>query len=250
MRHGPQLFSFQGDNFFSKPASSKKFEKLQTKWFYTQFGDATGTQGRAQDIVPFQDWDGQILGGAAAAPTKGVDKGKGRADADDNDESSSTAGVGAGDGGKGLGPGFDMSALVEALHSSQAMLETNNAQIAQLAESQGRDQERMERVERMLEENAKQMASVTRSHVQTQEQNRVLAEQNAKLIRELRKQRITPQTQATTTAAAAVPAEQQTQGEGCAHNVHPPPRKLDKHLIGYVYEKEAKEAAEAASKMK
>ena len=255
VRHGPQLFSFQGDNFPSKPANNKKFDDLKTKWLYTQFGDATGTGGRGQDILPLQDWNGRILNASgspsgtsnpAQNPPKGKEKAASSGDDDDEDKERSKTGR------------FDTNALLESLQSMHSMVEMNNAQIAQLTESQARDQERVERAETVLEENARQLQDLTRAHMKAQRQTQELAEQNAKLIRELRRQR--------TTAAKPPPLQlqqeqqQQETGQGeqkgsvekekekekeskadkaCAHNVRPPPRKLDKQLVGYAYEKTA-----------
>ena len=39
----------------------KTFESLKTKWFHTQFGDATGVGGRGQDILPLMSADGKML---------------------------------------------------------------------------------------------------------------------------------------------------------------------------------------------
>ena len=229
---------------------------MKTQWFYAQFGDATGTGGRPQEILPAQDYTGRFIGGGGSGgdsvdvPSKGG-KGKSRASNDDDEPNGN---------GSGSGGGFDMNALAECLQSTQAMLESNNAQIAQLTESQAREQERVSRAESILQETANQLQTVTRSHAASQKQNQELAEQNLKLIKELRKSRnvmmTTGQQQqqqqqeqqkqpqpekqvqqpTDTTQPQMSQSEMQAKAEACAHNVHPPPRKIDKQLIGYAYE--------------
>lgn len=51
-----------------------RFEKLKTKWFYTQLGDAVGTAGRGIEVLPLQDEKGWSVGVApllsVMAPTE------------------------------------------------------------------------------------------------------------------------------------------------------------------------------------
>lgn len=125
--------------------------------------------------------------------------------------------------------GIDMSSLVESLQSIQSVMEMNNAQITQLTDNQQRDQEHMQQVERLVEENAQQLRALTKSHIKAQQQNRELAEQNAKLLREIKRQR-RPEPENK--------SQEEETGEGppqIPHYVHPPPRKLDKQLVGYAY---------------
>jgi hypothetical protein len=64
-RESAQLFSFHGDDFPSRVWKHKRFEELKSKWFFTRLGDADGTGGRWQGIIPLQDEKGRVIG-----PTK------------------------------------------------------------------------------------------------------------------------------------------------------------------------------------
>ena len=245
-RNGPQLFSFKEDNFPSKPSTNKKFEHLNTKWFYTQFGDATGTGGRHQDVIPLQDWNGQINSGAGSVGS-GSKRDLGEKKEGETDQTQ---------GGK---ESINVSVLAESLQNTQSILEKNNEQIAQLAKNQARSQERMERMEKLFEksrqtlteshlksqqqrreyeeENAKQLEALAKSNLKVQQQNQALSKENAKLLRELQNQRTQQQQPAQT------PGNSKTNGQvdqapsptQCSHDVHPPPRKIDKQLVGYAY---------------
>ena len=248
LRHGPQLFSFSGDDFLRKPATSEKFEHLKTKWFYTQFGDACGTGGRAQEIIPLQDWDGRIVRGSDDARTNSSNKGKGTASAaDENDPPTQHH--------NDKFP-IDFNALVDSLQTAASIIETTNAQVSQLVETQSydhsllhqqhehsqRDAERMQRIEALVEENAQQLQSLSKSHVKAQQQNRELAEQNARVLRELKRQRLQAERlleQLTGNKAdnGVTGPREKEQGEIEALHVvvHPPPRKIDRQLVGYAY---------------
>ena len=263
-RHGPQFFSFVGDDFLKKPATSEKFEHLRTKWFYSQFGDASGTGGRTQDVIPLQDWDGRIIRGSEDAGKK-LDKGKGKAtQSDDSDEFNNTTSRQGG----GNGQHIDLTTLAESLQSATSIAELNNAQVSQLTESHlhdhdtlhrqqeqsDRDAERLQRVEALMEENAQQLQSLSKSHIKAQQQNRELAEQNARILREMKRQRAQAQTllEKVATAAAAVgPAggerdKEAGEIEALHVVVHPPPRKIDRPLVGYAYHTSAVENGGAA----
>lgn len=210
---------------------------MKTQWFYAQFGDATGTGGRTQEIIPLQDYAGRVLSGhGAVSDVDGSRRRKGKEKATS--------------GGDNESSGIDLSGLADILHSTQSIIETNNAQIAQLTESQARDQERVERAEKVIEENAQQLRSLTQSHAAAQKQIQALAEQNAKLLRELKKQRTQPPKSEPSPAPAvpAAPTSKTPNGavsgggpnetkEACPHDVQPPPRKIDKPLVGYAYDK-------------
>ncbi|KAG8530343.1 uncharacterized protein KY384_004845 [Bacidia gigantensis] len=229
IRLGPQLFSFQGDNFPSKPCTSKKFEHLNAKWFYTQFGDATGTAGRHQDIVPLQDSDGNVIGG--------VVNGSGGPGPEQNEAA------------KGL-HGIDIGALADSLQKAQGVAEQNNAQIAQLTDNHTKSQERIERMQDLIEGNAQQLKKLTESQVKAQQQSKVLLDENAKLLRELQKVHFA-QNQANGNTDHNDLSEQQVSAQGspqCAHDVHPPPRKIDKHLVGYAYGHDASKRVKGAKR--
>ena len=210
---------------------------MKKSWFYSQFGDATGTGGRPQNIIPLQDWDGQTISGAGSVGS-GAKQDLGQSK---DIETGQTLGAEG---------GTNASALAERLQNTQAVLEKNNEQIAQLVKNQANGQERMERMERLLEkntqtlteshlksqeqsrqheeENAKQLQALAKSNLKAQQQNQELLKENAKLLRELQNQR---------TEQQQPPGKSKTNGEvgQCSHDVHPPPRKIDKQLVGYAY---------------
>ncbi len=177
-----------------------------------------------------------------------MDKGKGKAsEADDDDRFTRN---------QNNSFPIDFSALAESFQTAAAIAETTNAQVSQLVESQSHDQsllrqqqeqsqrdtERMQRIEALVEENAQQLQSLAKSHVKAQQQNHELAEQNARILRELKRQRAQAERLLEQVAAkkgdngGAGPREKE-QGEIEALHVvvHPPPRKIDRQLVGYAY---------------
>ena len=146
----------------------------------------------------------------------------------------------------------------------QSLMEGNNSQIRTLIDIQSDNNERFARMERSVEENAghqiktlsqgqssdNQSMQMNELLKQNQEQLKILAdgqaasaaklqealEQSAKvsadMVTELKKQRHQNKSQAAAAAAAATGPEKRAE---CPHNVHPPPRKIDKPVIGYDY---------------
>lgn len=176
---GPEwtaTFSSPGNNLPSKASINKKFDHLNTKELYIQFGD-TGTGGRYQDIIPLQDWDGQVNSGA-----EGVGSGSKQDLAKGEDVETDQA-----MGGEG---GISMSALAESLQNTEAVIEKNIKQDAQLAQNQAWGQERIERMEKVIEGHAQNSArdpgahgcskklfemdtrALTESHLKSEEQSR------------------------------------------------------------------------------
>ena len=154
-----------------------------------------------------------------------------------------------------------MSALLEALKSTQAAAEKNTEQIAQLAQNQEKSQERLHTLEKLVEGNVQQIKALTDAQTKSQEQSqqaakqnqeqiqvlidssnvaqqysKALTEENAKILRELQKQFAEQRKQQNAAPARANGQANGVNGQlGCGHNVHPPPRKLDKHLVGFAY---------------
>ncbi|KAM0707092.1 hypothetical protein Q7P35_006423 [Cladosporium inversicolor] len=64
-RPGPQLFSFKKDDFLEQAWKHAALAHLQPKWMYIQYDDST--RGAAQGIIPVQDVQGNILGGAGSS---------------------------------------------------------------------------------------------------------------------------------------------------------------------------------------
>ena len=144
----------------------------------------------------------------------------------------------------------------------QSLMEGNNSQIRTLIDIQSDNNERFARMERSVEENAGQIKTLSQGQSsdnqsmqmnellkQNQEQLKILAdgqaasaaklqealEHSAKvsadMVTELKKQRHQNKSQAAAAAAASGPEKRAE----CPHNVHPPPRKIDKPVVGYDY---------------
>ena len=233
MRSSPQLFSFEGDKFPQKTANDKKFEHLTTKWFYSQIGDSDGTGGRLQDIIPLQALDGRVLTGGS---------------------SGSDSGLGA--------------AFQNALQVMQSLMEGNNSQIRTLIEIQS-DNERFARMERSVEENAGRIKTLSQGQSDNQDQMKELLKHNqeqlktladgqaasaeklqealdksakasADMVTEIKKQRHQNKNQ----VAAATGSEKRIE---CPHNVRPPPRKIDKPVVGCDYGQNSNTGGKTAS---
>ncbi|KAL2043074.1 hypothetical protein N7G274_004134 [Stereocaulon virgatum] len=153
VRTHPQLFSFQGDALPRKTANNKKFEHLTTKWFYCQIGDSDRTDGRMQDIIPAQDGEGNIL-------------------------------VGGGGGGGGIDRA-GMEAMERMMRKIQELMEGNASQIKTLAETQAKNNERSERVDKMIEENSAQIKTLQTQNKEQTERINEMVEENAAQIKVL-----------------------------------------------------------------
>lgn len=150
LRHDPQLLSFQGDNFISKVAIDKKFDDLNTKWFCKQSVDATGTNGRTQDVIHLQGLNGKLLTAFFSASEanrgrrKPPNKGKSRffsASADEEQDSYDDDFYRYYQFHQAFPVSFDVHALATSLTSARLLLETDNAQITQLIEAPTHQQE-------------------------------------------------------------------------------------------------------------
>ena len=143
----------------------------------------------------------------------------------------------------------------KGMQRMQALMEGNAAQIKALVDVQSKTQERMERVERVLEQNSSQIKALTEADQegmrglveQSKQQLQAVAdgqaasaeqlqralEQNAKvsgdMARELKRQRQQGRSE------SRVEPGTKERGDVCTHNVHPPPRKIDRPIVGYDY---------------
>ena len=136
-------------------------------------------------------------------------------------------------------------------------MEGNNSQIRTLIDIQSENNERFARLEQSVEENAGQIKILSQGRSDSQNQMKELLKQNQKqlktltdgqaasamklqevleqsakasadMVTELKKQRNQNKNQ----AASATGYEKRAE---CPHNVHPPPRKIDKPVVGYAY---------------
>ena len=228
VRTSPQLFSFHGDNFLYKPANNKKFDHLKTKWFYSQFGDATGTGGRPQDVIPLQDGNGKILNGGPS----------GKSTVEDRSRNGSN------------------DTLEASLQKIQEMLESNASQIKSLTEAQSKSQKSIKKLEKVVSESTNQIKTLTdyqstyESRLQqTASENQVhlkaLADGQAEQAEHL-KQVLASNAKASSDVAKELKRQRQLvktnnagkeEGNACLHNVKPPPRKIDRPIVGYDYGK-------------
>ena len=226
VRTSPQLFSFHGDNFLYKPANNKKFDHLKTKWFYSQFGDATGTGGRPQDVIPLQDGDGNMLTGGPSGEKIMEDHGR----------------SGSSD------------ALEASLQKIQEMLESNASQIKSLTEAQSKSQTSMKKLKNLVSENTNQIKTLTehqstcesrlqQTAAENQEHLKTLADDQAKQVEQLQ-QVLASNAKASSDVAKELKRQRQqveitnagkAEGEACMHTVKPPPRKIDRPIVGYNY---------------
>jgi len=71
-RPGPQLFSFRDPELLSKAWKHPLFTHLKSKWMYISFSDTKedGLGGAAQGIIPVQDAQGNMLGGATSSSSE------------------------------------------------------------------------------------------------------------------------------------------------------------------------------------
>lgn len=159
-------------------------------------------------------------------------------------------------------------------------MEGNNSQIRTLIDIQSANNERFARMERSVDENAGQIKTLSQGQSDNQEQMKELLKQNhdqlkilaegqaasaaklqealeqsakgsADIVTELKKQQRHQNTNtksqaATTTTTATGPVKKLAE---CPHNVHPPPRKIDKPVVGYDYgqKKSIKDDGKAAN---
>lgn len=150
-----------------------------------------------------------------------------------------------------------------------SLMEGNNSQIRTLVEIQSENNERFARMEQSVEENAGRIKTLSQGQSDNQGQMKELLKQNQRqlktladgqaasaeklqlaleqsakasvdMVTELKKQRHQNKSQAVITTGPEKRAE-------CPHNVHPPPRKIDKLLVGYAYEQKSTTDGKAAS---
>jgi hypothetical protein len=166
-----------------------RFEKLKTKWFYTQLGDAVGTNGRGMEVLPLQDEKGWAVGQAPLSN----DKVAGDENAIQRRASSveSLADV-KGKVNERRRSKRDSGILLLSPFSEQ-FKNTEEETKAQGPEEKTKafDFERMERnlekVEKLMEQNAKQMKSLEHVQAANIERLTVALLQNAEMVQELAK---------------------------------------------------------------
>ncbi|TID15219.1 hypothetical protein E6O75_ATG08472 [Venturia nashicola] len=178
-RESAQLFSFNGDDMPGRAWKNARFERLKTKWFYTQLGDAVGTAGRGMEVLPLQDEKGWTIG-VAPSPSERV-----TAEESHVRQRASTA-ESARRWSKRDSGILLMSPFSEHFKNTE---EANKAQQIQEDNVKSFDFDRMEKslekVEKMMEQNAQQMRSL--EHIQAANLERLTAAllHNVEMVQEL-----------------------------------------------------------------
>jgi ribosome assembly protein YihI (activator of Der GTPase) len=165
-RPGPQLFSFESEDFLEKAWNDEAFAHLKPKWMYAHLNDTTG--GATQTIIPVQDARGNLLAGTSSSPEQhsGVetrdDKRNGAGMLEERfekmmqvvernteqisalakaqesrDNGNATRGV------NGKADSVDTSELSSHLGRISQLLEQNSAHVASLAERQLENEQKM-----------------------------------------------------------------------------------------------------------
>ena len=120
-------------------------------------------------------------------------------------------------------------------------MEENAGRIKTLSQGQSDNQEQMKE---LLKQNQEQLKTLADGQAASTEKLQEALEQSAKastdMVKELKKQRQQNRSQAATTIVPEKEAE-------CPHNVHPPPRKIDKPVIGYDYGQKSTAERKAAN---
>ena len=300
-RNGPQFFTFSGDDFPAKPAASKQFTHLKTRWLYGQVGDATGASWKPLGPIPLQDAKGFPVGGGGGSGIGGVAKIDmtelstylNRLQETIEENSSHMKGLTDGqrenqDHIKALVQGREeekdktkelseqsasqMKDLVEKLVESQMasqkkmdeMMEQNATQVRKLTEDYDAIIKRMESA---LEKNTTQIKELAENQKRIQQQQaepappyktndngaitkalqsaidqntsqiKQISEGQGKLIAAFGDMLKGFRQQSKQQIIQPPPAPPSSSGANCqVHNVHPPPRKIGKTVVGYDYE--------------
>lgn len=201
---------------------------------YSQIGDATGTGGRSQEVIPLQDEDGR---------------------------SSGKVGRGGSDGSASAAGQLKIDKLSESLEQIQRLMSQNASQIQTLAQNQTASQSRLDALQDIVQENSTQLNKVLKAQAPSQngtkekeqnaaqskeEANRQAAliqqmqltlDQNAAQIKDLTETlgsfAANFRDVSSVVHKAATPPNEKS--ANCTHNVRPPPRKIEKKIVGYDY---------------
>ena len=148
-------------------------------------------------------------------------------------------------------------------------MEGNNSQIRTLIDIQSENNERFARMEQSVEENAGRIKTLSQGQSDNQDQMKELLNQNQEQLKTLadgqaasaeKLQKALEQSAKASTDMATELRKQRHQNKGlaataigpekraeCPHNVHPPPRKIDKPVVGYDYGQKSTTNGKAAS---
>jgi hypothetical protein len=245
-REGTQLFTFRGDDIPGQIWDNSKFEHLKNKWFYSHFGDTSGTGG----IIPLQDENGNLLGQSTSTLSSDAKSSNGGDDATGERNGSNAV---------------DISKLSVALEKMQSMIEENTNQIKALGVAQSEGLRRMQEInesnagqikslaegqfklQSFINENANQFIALSNSQFSNQNAVKEVLATNAEQIKTLAqgqkdlaatcKDMMRAITQLSRTPALSSPAPS-LNGSTNNHNFLPPPRKIGKRIKGYAYESE------------
>lgn len=203
---------------------------------YSQIGDATGTGGRTQEVIPLQDEDGTNLGEG------------GRGGSGGSRGSESTTGQ------------LNMDKISGGLEQIQRLMSQNAAQIQTLTENQTASQSRLDALQEIVQENSTQINKVLKTQASSQNETNEKEQNTAKSKEEANRQAALIQQMQSTLDQNAAQIRDLTEALGnfaanfrdvssvshkaaapneksanCTHNVRPPPRKIEKKILGYDY---------------
>lgn len=242
-REGTQLFTFKGDDIPGQIWDNPKFEQLRNKWFYSHFGDTSGTGG----IIPLQDEKGNLIGRSMAGTSAAeLDSLKSPVSTTTDSPSSTKT--------------FDFSALQANMEKMHSMIEDNSSQIKALSVAQSEGLSRMQEINEMnasqikaladgqaklqelVEHNASHFIALTNSQFTQQEQIKSVLQQNAQHVNMLAKgqdqlSNACKEMMGAISLLGTKAKEVEMNGSGaCVHTISPPPRKLNKKVMAYTYE--------------
>ncbi|KAE9972075.1 hypothetical protein EG328_005248 [Venturia inaequalis] len=178
-RESAQLFSFSGDDMPGRAWKNPRFGRLKTKWFYTQMGDAVGTSGRGRgmEVLPLQDEKGWGIG---VTPSPGVDIQRRPSSVESLVEAKGRRWSKRDSGVLLMSPFSEHFKNTEEAIKAQQSTE-DNVKIFDFE----RMEKNLEKVEKMMEQNAQQMRSL--EHIQAANLERLTAAllHNVEMVQEL-----------------------------------------------------------------
>jgi hypothetical protein len=243
-RESAQLFSFHADDLPGKVWRNKKFEHLKSKWFYSQLGGTHASGVGGHEVIPLQDEKGWVIGPSPktheAAQLATASPGVSSDTAEDRWKERRRS-------------KRDSGIMLFSPHLSTFGERRDSSHSLEQAEQPRPkfDFERMERnldkVERLMEQNARQMQSLehvqaanmerlTGALVQNAEMVRVLVEGHAKLgdmVEELVRTVDAKGEQVKVSVSNGTKFASLEAGQ--THGFRRPPKKIGKTIVGYVY---------------
>jgi uncharacterized coiled-coil protein SlyX len=217
VRESAQLFSFKGDDVPGHVWRHKAFDGIKTKWFYTQIGDATGTTGRAQSILPIMAADGALVSGVPPREETAV----ATTAAENRISETPNKILRFEDDLAGSKSKFDFDRLEANLTRITQLLESTATKNAELEQRSATQAQTIDKLTSALRQSAEQI------QMQSESQRRLIevCEELQKAAKDREEQWERMSTLGSTASVMSV----------CGHDVRRPPRKVGRKIIGYVY---------------